>query len=84
MTRYLDDLLLFFFPFVLFAIFLILRKKHVFDRSHWKGVTGWLAIAGAIMVIVAILFQALTVERSTGVYAPARIENGRIVPGRIE
>ena len=75
------EALLFFLPFAIFALFLILRRKNPFQLAAWSDSTAWLVIAGLVCVIAAFIITGLTAERPTGAFEPPRLENGRVVPG---
>jgi hypothetical protein len=46
---------------------------------------GYLALAGAVLVLgVLIAFVHFDAEPPGGVYVPAQLENGKIVPGHFE
>ncbi len=76
------EALLFFLPFALFALFLILKRRNPFRLAAWSDSTVWLVIAGLACVIVALIFTGLTSERQTGGFQPPRLEDGRVVPGQ--
>ncbi len=84
MIRFLDDLLLFLVPFLGFAIYLALARKHVLDIDNWRKPTPWLAMAGLIIVIAGFLGSALLGQRNQGAYEPPRMENGVLIPGRFK
>ena len=48
MTRaFSEELLLFFVPFALFALWLVVRRRTPFAWVHWDGNVSWLVIAGS-------------------------------------
>jgi hypothetical protein len=72
-------------PFLLFAIYLALRAQFPWAVEHWtRGRLGWLTVAGLGVVVLGLLVLNLTAPRGHGLYVPAHIENGVIVPGRFE
>jgi phosphoglycerol transferase MdoB-like AlkP superfamily enzyme len=82
MTRViLGEALLFFAPFLIFAAYLVIRRRNPFQTAAWEGSISWLAIAGLAIAIGAFVFLGLTAERQTGAYVPTHLENGRVVPG---
>jgi 1,4-dihydroxy-2-naphthoate octaprenyltransferase len=76
------EVLLFFVPFALFALFLILRRRNPLHMASWNDSTAWLAITGLVCVIAGFLYTGLTAERSTGAFEPPHLEDGRVVPGQ--
>ncbi len=82
MTRALsEELLLFLVPFVLFALWLAVRRRTPFARVHWDGHVSWLVIAGLVVALGWLVCTGLTAQRGTGAYVPAHMENGVFVPG---
>ncbi|MHB2167101.1 DUF6111 family protein [Alsobacter sp. R-9] len=79
-----EELLLFLLPFLLFGLFLALRRRSPFQRVHWDGHVSWLFLAGLAVAFGYLMWTGFTAERGTGPYVPAHMENGRFVPGRIE
>lgn len=85
MTRaLLGEALLFFLPFVAFALYLIVRRRNPFLWAAWSDKTAWLTIVGLVCAILALLFTGLTAQRRTGAFQPTHAENGRIVPGQFK
>ena len=81
---YLDTILLFALPFVLYAVFHLLLLRWPFVASLWtRGRVSSLAIAGLVLAVIGILSLGLG-SRETGAYVPAHIENGRLAPGHFE
>lgn len=85
MTRaVVQGLVLFLLPFVLFAVYLLIRRRNPLIWSHWNDQSLWLAIAGLSFVIISLVATGLLAERQTGTYVPTHVENGRVVPGHFE
>jgi len=85
MTReVIQGLVLFLLPFVLFAGYLVVRRRNPLLWSHWSDQSLWLTIAGLSFVIVSLIATGLLAERQTGTYVPTHVENGRVVPGHFE
>ncbi|PVE23063.1 hypothetical protein DC522_17740 [Microvirga sp. KLBC 81] len=85
MTRaFLQGLVLFFLPFVLFGLYLVIRRRNALAWSSWSDQSFWLAIAGLAMVIASLIVTGLMTERHTGAFVPTHIENGRVVPGQFQ
>ncbi len=76
------EALLFFLPFALFALYLVLRRRNPFQVASWSGQVSWLVIAGLACAILALIFTGVTAERRSGPYEPTHLENGRLVPGQ--
>jgi hypothetical protein len=77
------EVALFLAPFVAYALFLWATRAGVLDASAWTIQTlSWLGIVALGLVIVSFVFFAQfggAPPHST--YVPARLENGRLVPG---
>lgn len=85
MTRaFLQGLVLFLLPFLLFGLYLVIRRRNALVWSSWSTQSLWLAIAGLAMVIASLLVTGLTSERQTGAFVPTHMENGRVVPGQFQ
>jgi hypothetical protein len=76
------EALLFFLPFALFALFLILTRRTPLRLAVWNQSTLWLVIAGLVCVVIGFVITAITSERQQGAFEPPRLENGRVVPGQ--
>lgn len=81
---YLQEMVLFVLPFILFAAYLLARRRNALAWSSWSDQSLWLAIAGLAMVIASLVVTALTAERHTGAFVPTHLENGRVVPGQFQ
>ena len=78
------DLLLFLSPFALYAVYLRLEKR---DAEAPKRAYPWTPLFAAGLALVAVSFLYLGVTEGAGqrgVYVPPHVENGRVVPGRVE
>ena len=85
MTRaVISEVLIFFVPFALFALFLVARKRNPFLRAAWAGNVSWLALAGLALVIAGLVYMGATSERRQGPFVPTHLENGRVVPGQFQ
>jgi hypothetical protein len=83
--RVVFELLLFLLPFALYAVYLRLWKYDSENPPHphpWAG----LFVAGLAMVAASFIFWGVTEESAgqRGTYVPPHVENGRVVPGRVE
>lgn len=79
-----QEVVLFLLPFGLFAILLVLQRRHVLDIEAWSKAGIWLAIGGLLLVIASFLLVGFFNEGSTGRYVPPHMEGGRAVPGHFE
>ena len=84
MIRFISEVGLFLVPFGLFLLFLIATRREAFAPEHWRGARGWLAVAGVALAVAGLIAETLRLDRQTGIYRPAHLENGRLVPGRFE
>jgi hypothetical protein len=81
----LTELVLFFAPFALYALFLWATKRGgVLDRANWPlGHVFWLLLAAFLLVIGSFIVLAQWGGAPPGsTYIPAHIEDGRFVPGQ--
>ncbi len=78
------DIFLFLLPFVIYALYLFATRKTVGTRDDWTlKVVGWLALAGAVLIVVVLLlFIHFDTSPPGGVYVPAHMENGVLIPGQ--
>ncbi len=80
-------LLLVLLPFILYALYAaIIRKENPFKVESWREAPlAWLTGASIATMAAMLIVFALTIdgERSDD-YRPARFEDGRLVPGRID
>jgi hypothetical protein len=80
-----ESLGLFFLPFLLFAAYLALRMRWPLAIEHWtRSRVSVLVIVGLTAALAGLVAASLFAPRGHGVYVPAHIENGVLVPGRIE
>lgn len=81
----LEPLLLFLSPFLAYAIYLVWRRSHPFAIKHWpKAAVSRLALAGLAVAVAGMLALGILAPRHKGAYIPAHIENGKLVPGRLQ
>ncbi|MCI4677639.1 DUF6111 family protein [Rhodoblastus acidophilus] len=80
-----ESLGLFAAPFLVYALFLVLRARHPLLVAHWsRGRLFWLTLSGFALVIAGFLYAGFAGSNRSGVYVPAHIEHGRLTPGRFE
>jgi hypothetical protein len=84
MRAYLQEMVLFLLPFVLFAAYLVIRRRNALAWSSWSDQSLWLAIAGLAMVIASLIVTGLMTEHQTGAFVPTHMENGQVVPGQFQ
>jgi hypothetical protein len=74
---------LFLIPFAAYAIYLVLTRTHIFDKTAWPlPIIGWLTMAALVLVIGSFAYLAHFSGAPPGsTYVPAHMENGRLVPG---
>lgn len=82
MSRLIVHLLPLILPFLLYGLYIWHVKRSGKDgpeATPWF----WLAAIGLILMILSFVVYGAFFEDTTGDYAPARFEDGRIVPGRV-
>jgi hypothetical protein len=80
----LEPTALFLSPFALFAIYLVLRSRYPLALEHWtRSRVSTLTLAGLVVAVVGMVLLALQAPRGLGVYVPAHVENGQLIPGHI-
>jgi MFS family permease len=81
----LEPALLFLSPFAFYAATLLLRRTPPFAGYYWsRGTLSWLTLVGLAVAVAGMLLFGIFAERHGGAYVPAHIENGKLVPGRLE
>lgn len=82
MSRLIVHLLPLFLPFLLYGLYIWHVKRSGKDgpeATPWF----WLAAIGMVLTILSFVVYGAFFGESLGDYAPARFEDGKIVPGRI-
>jgi len=82
MSRLIVHLLPLILPFLLYGLYIWHVKRSGKDgpeATPWF----WLAAIGMVLTILSFLVYGAFFGESLGDYAPARFEDGKIVPGRI-
>ena len=80
-----EPLALFISPFIAYALFVLMFSSSLGKGRAWSpGHVSWLGITGLALTLAGILAFGFGAERPLGKYIPAHIENGVLVPGRIE
>jgi hypothetical protein len=85
MTRQvLTEVGIFLVPFAAYALFLVLARTGVVHPAAWSNV---IVLRLAVVALALVLVSLFLLARFSGApaystYEPARLENGRLVPGR--
>ncbi len=80
-----DAGVLFLLPFLAYAVLLVLRRRYPFVLVAWtEGPLARLVVAGLVLAVAGALLTGFFANRHKGAYVPAHIENGVLVPGRME
>ncbi|MGA2045085.1 MAG: DUF6111 family protein [Roseiarcus sp.] len=81
----LEPTLLFLSPFLAFALYLAARARYPLAVEHWtRGRVSTLTLVGLAIAVLGMIAFGLTAPRGRGVYVPAHIDNGELVPGHIK
>ncbi len=80
-----EVLLPFLLPFAGYILFLVLKTRYPFVASAWtRGPLAVLVVSGLALAVASLLLIGLLGPRSHGDYIPAHLENGVLVPGRMQ
>lgn len=78
----LTQIVLFALPFVAFLVYRWATEGWAAALVASTGrVAFWLLIAGGLLVAGSFVYFAASGSEEAGVYVPAHLENGRLVPG---
>jgi Family of unknown function (DUF6111) len=81
----LEPTLLFASPFLAYAVYLALQQNYPLALEHWsKSAVSTLTLAGLALALGGMLAVGIFAPRHEGAYIPAHVEDGKIVPGRIQ
>jgi len=81
----LEPALLFGSPFAAYVIYLALRQRYPFEVDHWThSAVSTLVLVGLAVAVAGVLIMGIFADRRHGAYIPAHIENGVLVPGRLQ
>jgi hypothetical protein len=74
---------LFLIPFVVYALFLVAKRTHIFDKAAWPvSIIAGLTAAALALIVGSFAYLAHFSGAPPGsTYVPAHMENGRLVPG---
>ena len=75
----------FLLPFAGYVLFLVFKSRYPFMASAWtRGPVAVLVVSGLTLAVVALLLAGLFGPRAHGRYRPAHLDNGVLIPGRLE
>ena len=80
-----EPLALFLSPFAVYALYLGLRARYPLEVEHWtRGLVSIMTLIGLVAAVLGFFAINAFAPRGRGVYIPAHVEKGVLVPGRIE
>ena len=80
-----EPLALFLSPFAIYAVYLVLRARYPLKVEHWTtGRISIMTLIGLAAAVASLVVLNLSAPRGRGVYVPAHVENGVLVPGHFE
>jgi hypothetical protein len=81
----LEPLVLFLSPFAVYTLYLLVRARYPLEVEHWTRYRiSALTLTGLAAAVIGLVAVNAFAPRGHGVYIPAHVENGVLVPGRIE
>jgi Family of unknown function (DUF6111) len=81
----LEPLLLFLSPFAVYAIYLALRARYPLEVEYWtRGRLSAMTLVGLAVAVLSLVAINAFAPRGRGLYVPAHVEKGALVPGRFE
>jgi len=74
---------IFLVPFAAYALFLVLTRAGTLNPASWSGIVVFRLALGALVLVGGslLLFVRFSGAPAHSTYEPARLENGRLVPG---
>ncbi|MGD0562270.1 MAG: DUF6111 family protein [Roseiarcus sp.] len=80
-----ESLALFLAPFLLFAVYLVLRLRYPLAVEHWtRSRVATLVLIGLATALIGMIVLISAAPRSQGVYVAPHVENGVLVPGHFQ
>jgi hypothetical protein len=81
----LEPLALFLSPFAVYALCLMVRARYPLKVEYWtRGRVSVMTLVGLAAAVLGLVAVSAFAPRGRGVYVPAHVENGVLVPGRFE
>jgi hypothetical protein len=81
----LEPLALFLSPFAVYALYLLVRARYPLEVEYWtRGRVSVMTLIGLATAVLGLVAINAIAPRGRGVYVPAHVENGVLVPGRFE
>jgi len=81
----LEPLVLFLSPFAVYAVYLAIRARYPLEVEHWtRGRVTVMTLVGLAAAVLSLVAVNAFAPRGRGVYVPAHVEKGMLVPGRFE
>ncbi len=81
----LEPLALFLSPFAVYAVYLAVRARYPLEVEHWtRERVSAMTLAGLAAAVLGLIAINAFAPRGSGVYIPAHVENGVLVPGRFK
>jgi hypothetical protein len=81
----LGPLALFLSPFAAYALYLALHARYPLELEHWtRRHVSVMTLVGLAVAVLGLVALNAVAPRGRGVYIPAHVENGVLVPGRFE
>ena len=81
----LESLALFLSPFAVYALYRLLRARYPLEVEHWtRGRVSVMTLIGLAAAVLGLIAVNAFAPRGRGVYVPAHVEKGVLVPGRFE
>lgn len=85
MTRAIfEEIVLFLAPFIAYAVWLMIKRRSPLHGPHWEGKILSLSMAGLFLLVASFIWLGFTANKEQGAYAPAHMENGKLVPAEIK
>lgn len=79
----LTEIGIFLIPFAAYALFVFASRREVLNRSSWPArIVLGLSMGACLLVIVSLVLLAnFSGASPDATYTPARVENGKFIPG---